>query len=50
MEAARVYPDFTPDRIWDVGPDDRFPMVRGDALSGARVRVVFNWLEELRER
>jgi hypothetical protein len=28
MEAARVYPDFTQDRIWDVGPDDRFPMVR----------------------
>lgn len=42
--------DFTQDRNWDVGPGDRFLMVRGDPTSGAGLRVVFNWFEELRER
>jgi serine/threonine-protein kinase len=41
--------DFTQDRNWDVGPDDRFLMVRGDPASGTSLRVVFNWFEELRE-
>jgi serine/threonine-protein kinase len=42
--------DFSQDRNWDVGPDDRFLMVRGDPASGTSLRVVFNWFEELRER
>jgi hypothetical protein len=41
--------DFTQDRNWDVGPDDRFLMVRGDPESGASLRVVFNWFEALRD-
>ena len=41
--------DFTQDRNWDVGPDDRFLMVRGDPASGTSLRVVFNWFEEVRE-
>ena len=41
--------DFTQDRNWDVGPDDRFLMVRGDPASGTSLRVIFNWFEELRE-
>jgi eukaryotic-like serine/threonine-protein kinase len=41
--------DFTQDRNWDVGPGDRFLMVRGDPASGTSLRVVFNWFEELRE-
>ena len=42
--------DFTQDRNWDVGPSDRFLMVRDDPASGTSLRVVFNWFEELRER
>ena len=42
--------DFTQDRNWDVGPDGRFLMVRGDPASGTSLRVVFNWFEELRDR
>ena len=41
--------DFTQDRNWDVGPDDRFLMVRADPASGTSLRVVFNWFEEVRE-
>ena len=41
--------DFTQDHNWDVGPDDRFLMVRGDPASGTSLRVVFNWFTELRE-
>ena len=41
--------DFTQDRNWDVGPGDRFLMVRGDPASGTSLRVVFNWFEEIRE-
>jgi Tol biopolymer transport system component len=41
--------DFTQDRNWDVGPDGRFLMVRGDPASGTSLRVVFNWFEEVRE-
>jgi serine/threonine-protein kinase len=42
--------DFTQDRNWDVGPDGRFLMVRGDPASGTSLRVVFNWFDELRAR
>lgn len=40
--------DFTQDRNWDVGPDDRFLMVRADPASGTSLRVVFNWFDEVR--
>jgi hypothetical protein len=32
---------------WDVTPDGRFVMIRGDPGSGSRIEVVFNWPEEL---
>ena len=40
--------DFTQNRNWDVGPDDRFLMVRADPASGTSLSVVLNWFDELR--
>jgi eukaryotic-like serine/threonine-protein kinase len=41
--------DFTQDRNWDVGPDDRFLMVRSDPASRTSLVAVFNWFQEVRE-
>jgi serine/threonine-protein kinase len=41
--------DFTQDRNWDVGPGDRFLMIRSDPALGTSLRVVFNWFAELRD-
>lgn len=39
--------DFTQTPNWDVAPDGRFLMVRGDATLGTHVHVVFNWFDEV---
>jgi Tol biopolymer transport system component len=40
--------DFTQDNNWDVAPDGRFLMVRGDPTSGTHLHAVFNWFDEVR--
>ena len=42
--------DFSQDNNWDVGPDGRLIMVRGDPASVGRLLVVVNWLEELKAK
>jgi serine/threonine-protein kinase len=42
--------DFLQDDNWDVGPDGRFLVVRGDPNAGTQFLVVINWLDELRSR
>jgi Tol biopolymer transport system component len=46
FDAARY--DFSQVRNWDVGPDGRFVMVKGDPSGLSRLRIVQNWFEELR--
>ncbi len=40
--------DFSQQNNWDVAPDGRFIMVRGDPASSGRLLVVLNWFDELK--
>jgi hypothetical protein len=40
--------DFFQDGNWDVGPDGRFVLVRGDPVSRGQLMMVVNWFEEVR--
>ncbi len=42
--------DFSQQDNWDVAPDGRFIMVRGDPASSGRLLVVVNWFDELKKK
>jgi hypothetical protein len=39
--------DFSQTTNWDVGPDGRFVMVKGDPSALRRLQVVLNWFQEV---
>jgi hypothetical protein len=38
---------FNQSNNWDVHPDGRFVMIRGNPNSGRQLEIVLNWVEEL---
>jgi len=42
--------DFTQTNNWDVTPDGRFVMIKGDPRTYGQLHLVTNWFEEIRSR